>query len=571
MFRGWCIDSNDSLQGVSQAIAPTMAPPTPKQLHQIAQDRFGYNRLHPAQVEALQSLLSGHDTLAVMPTGSGKSAIYQLAALLIPGPTVIISPLIALQRDQARAIREHDIGKAVVINSALRKAAREEAFDSLEDPQLEFIFLAPEQFNNPETLAALQAARPSLFVVDEAHCISEWGHDFRPDYQRLAGVIEALGQPRVLALTATAAPLVQQEICDRLNLVRGRTLVSGFDRPNLELNVRRFEAEETKQLHLLEAAVAAPKPGIVYAATRQHTEEIAEAIDAKGLKAFHYHAGLSTTERRSVEASFQAGEIEVLVATTAFGMGIDKSDVRFVFHSDIPGSLDSYYQEMGRAGRDGEPAEICLFYCPDDLHRQRFFNATGKLHRDQVEAVATVLQATPEPLPPEALSQLNVSDNKLQQTINKLINADLAEITAEGDVAMDLTGPLPKAVGRAVEQVMDAQTSQKQRLNSRLEMMRGYAEVNGCRRKYLLNYFGEAFEGPCGNCDRCAAGIRSKSGARPFALHSDVLHRSWGPGQVMRYSGDKMTVLFEKSGYKVLSVRLVEQDGLLHPLSRKSA
>lgn len=543
-----------------------------KTLNRIAQERFGYDRLHPAQVEALQTLLSGHDTLAVMPTGSGKSAVYQLAALLIPGPTVVISPLIALQRDQARAIRDHDIGDVVVINSALRKAARKEAFDSLDEPELEFIFLAPEQFNNPETLEALKAAQPSLFVVDEAHCISEWGHDFRPDYQRLAAVIEALGQPRILALTATAAPLVQQEICDRLGMVNARTLVSGFDRPNLKLNVRQFAAEETKQLHLIQAAAKAPKPGIVYAATRQNTEDIAAALGAKGVKALHYHAGLSSQERRRVERAFQAGKVEILAATTAFGMGIDKSDVRFVFHSDIPGSIDAYYQEIGRAGRDGEPAETCLFYCADDLHRQRFFNATGKLHREQVQAVVTVLESQPEAVDPEDLTELNLSDNRLQQTINKLVDEDLAEVTTEGAIAMDLEGSsFPQAVKQAVARVMDAQASQKERLNSRLEMMRGYAEVKGCRRKYLLNYFGEAFEGPCGNCDRCAAGIEPQPGARPFALHSQVLHRTWGPGQVMRYSGDRMTVLFEKGGYKVLSAQLVKQEQLLRPLGRQSA
>jgi ATP-dependent DNA helicase RecQ len=238
-----------------------------QQIRQIAHSKFGYESLRSGQEAAIKSLLDGHDTLAVMPTGSGKSAIYQIAGFLIPGSTLIISPLLALQRDQVESITQQDVGEAAVVNSTVTTAEREETFKALEEEELEFLFLAPEQFNNPETLERLQKAKPSLFVIDEAHCISEWRHDFRPDYLRLGAVIEALGNPRILALTATAAPTVRDEIVERLEMRDPQVIVQGFDRPNIWLGVRRFEDEAEKQEALVKLVIRAKKPGIVYVAT----------------------------------------------------------------------------------------------------------------------------------------------------------------------------------------------------------------------------------------------------------------------------------------------------------------
>lgn len=350
-----------------------------KDLHKIAQERFGYDSLHPGQIAALQSILDGHDTLAVMPTGSGKSAIYQMAAYLMPGATVIVSPLVALQQDQVDSIAHHDVGEAALVNSTLKTGEREAAFAELEAGDLEFLFLAPEQFSNPETIDRLQAVQPSLFVIDEAHCISEWGHDFRPDYLRLNSVIHALGQPRILALTATAAPPVRTEIIDRLEMQNPKTIVQGFDRPNINLSVMRFEDDTEKQDSLIRWVSQAKKPGIVYVATRKRAESIAQTLQEAGVNAIFYHGGMKGDDRHQAQIQFMEDQAAVIVATTAFGMGVDKANVRFVAHYDISSSIDSYYQEIGRAGRDGEPAKAQLFYNPADLNIRRFFASGGQI------------------------------------------------------------------------------------------------------------------------------------------------------------------------------------------------
>ena len=308
---------------------------TPKQtpsLRKIAHDRLGFDNLRPGQEAAVRSVLEGRDTLAVMPTGSGKSAIYKLAASQIPGATIVISPLLALQHDQVSTIDHQDVGVAAVVNSTITPHQRTEIFEQWAEGKLEYLFLAPEQFNNPDTIEHLQAAKPSLFVVDEAHCISEWGHDFRPDYLRLGTIIDALGHPPILALTATASPPVREEIVHRLAMRDPQILVRGFDRPNLWLAVERFGDDEEKREVLIDRVKHAEKPGIVYAATRKVTEQIAELLKTEGVNAIAYHAGMKPKEREHAQDSFMNDQADVIVATTAFGMGVDKHNVRFVFH-----------------------------------------------------------------------------------------------------------------------------------------------------------------------------------------------------------------------------------------------
>jgi ATP-dependent DNA helicase RecQ len=347
----------------------------------IARESFGYQNFRPGQREAIEAVLAGRDALAVMPTGSGKSAIYQIAALEIPGSTVIVSPLLALQRDQLESIEAAELAEAAAVNSTIGAAERRETFSNLKGGHLEFLFLSPEQFRNPDVLRRLTAARPSLFVVDEAHCISQWGHDFRPDYLNLGAVARAIGRPPVLALTATASPDVRREIIERLGMKDPRVVVRGFDRPNIWLGVRSFEKEADQRDALLEAVEDAEEPGIVYTATRRHAEEIAGALLERGKNAACYHAGMKKKDRERVQSDFLAGRTPLLVATNAFGMGVDKPDVRFVFHYDISDSLDSYYQEIGRSGRDGLPATAMLFYRPADIHLHRFFASGGPRDR----------------------------------------------------------------------------------------------------------------------------------------------------------------------------------------------
>jgi ATP-dependent DNA helicase RecQ len=540
--------------------------PHREQIRQIAQSKFGYKSMRSGQESAIQSLLSGHDTLAVMPTGSGKSAIYQIATVLTGGSTVVISPLLALQQDQVESITEQNVGEAALVNSTVRTAKREEAFEALEEEELNFLFLAPEQFNNPETLKRLQNAKPSLFVVDEAHCISEWGHDFRPDYLRLGAVIEALGHPRILALTATAAPTVREEIIDRLGMHGPKTIVQGFDRPNIWLGVKRFEEEQEKENALIQRATRAKKPGIVYVATRKKAEKVAESLCNNGVQAIAYHAGMKAKEREDAQAAFMNDEAEVIVATTAFGMGIDKPNVRFVFHHDISDSVDSYYQQMGRAGRDGEKALAMLFYCPHDLDLRRFFASSGQIDVEQVEQVATLVQQQDEPIQRRELrEQTGLSQAKVATALNRLEEVGAVEMLPTGEVVASEDAP---EVKEAVQEAVQAQEHYQQYLRSRLEMMRGYAEVRNCRREYLLNYFGEKQDEPCGFCDNCMAGVvvEEDSDNQPFPLNSRVVHCSWGEGLVMRYEGDKMVILFDEVGYKTLGVDFVKQRRLLEPI-----
>ena len=508
--------------------------------------------------------MAGRDTLVVMPTGSGKSAIYQVPALLLDGPTVVVSPLIALQRDQVSGLLEHaGAGGAVQANSSQSERARDAAFEALQAGDVEFFFLAPEQLSKPEVLDAIAEARPSLFVVDEAHCISSWGHDFRPDYLRLHTAIERLGRPTVLALTATASPPVREEILDRLRLEDPAQIVRGFDRPNLHLEVQSFREDDQRREAVVLRAMSEAKPGLVYTATRKSTEAYADALEELGIDAAAYHAGRKAADREDVHTRFLAGELDVVVATTAFGMGIDKADVRFVLHAEVADSLDSYYQEIGRAGRDGEPAEAVLFYRQEDLGLRKFF-ASGGVDEQALKKVATLVNHADEALEPEELAEeMDVPKTRVAGLVNLLEQAGAVEVQDDGRLAAGEDDLSPQeAAGSAV----DVAESHRKVEKSRVEMMRAYAETTGCRRQFLLAYFGETLEEPCGNCDTCEAGTaqeQADADDSPFPLQSRVTHASWGSGVVMRYEGDRIVVLFEEVGYRTLSLEAVAARGLL--------
>ncbi len=533
----------------------------------IARRRFGFETLHPGQEAAIEAIVSGRDTLAVMPTGSGKSAIYQIASLLRKGPTIVVSPLIALQHDQVESIQRHHLGDAAEVNSMVAAGERDEAMEEFEEDELEFLFVAPEQFHNQETLDRIKEAGPGLFVVDEAHCISEWGHDFRPEYLRLGAVVEALGHPPVLALTATAAPPVRQEIMERLHMRDPLVVVRGFNRPNIWLGVEKFHDERTKTRALLERVTETEKPGIVYVSTRKHAEEIVSELTERGVKAVAYHAGMKTHDRQAAQEAFMTDEAEVMVATTAFGMGIDKPNVRFVFHYEISDSVDTYYQEIGRGGRDGAPAKAILFYRAEDLGIHRFFAGGGKVTVEQVEQVAEVVEDH------EASIEIEEIHEETGLTLTK-VNAALTRLEEVGVVEALPTGEVEEGQGEtgrheAAEAAVLAQEHHRAFERSRIEMMRGYAEVWDCRREYLLNYFGEAFHDPCDYCDNCNAGVTvaEDEGNEPFPLNSRVRHGVWGEGLVQRYEGDTMIVLFDDVGYKTLDTGFVTDSGALQAAS----
>jgi ATP-dependent DNA helicase RecQ len=534
-------------------------------IERAARDVLGFERLRPGQLEAAESVLGGRDTLAVLSTGSGKSAIYQLAGLLTKGATLVVSPLIALQRDQVDALRERALG-AAQLNSSVPDGERAEALAELAEDALEFLFLAPEQLANPEVLDELAAGGPSLIVIDEAHCISEWGHDFRPEYLRLGTAIETLGHPPVLGLTATAAPPVRDEIVHRLGLRDPEIVVRGFDRPNIDLAVERFHDERHKDEALLEAVAGAEKPGIVYAATRKRTEALAAALAERGVASAAYHAGLKGSEREAAQERFMDGDVEAIVATTAFGMGVDKAGVRFVFHAEVPESVDSYYQEVGRAGRDGEPARALLFYRPEDLGLRRFFAGSGHVGVDELREVAEAVADARDPVAPADLQErTDLSQTKLATAVSRLEDAGAVEVLPTGHVARPPSAP---PVDEAVQEALQTEEDRREFERSRLEMIRSYAETTGCRREFVLSYFGEPFEGPCGYCDNCRAGLvtADETADEPFALGARVAHPEWGAGVVQRYDDDHaVVVLFDEVGYKTLALEVVLERGLLEP------
>ena len=467
---------------------------------------LGFPSLRPGQEPAIRSLLEGHDTVLVQPTGSGKSAVYQLAGALIEGTTIVVSPLIALQKDQADAIQASRLDETVVLNSTLTTAEQREALDRIEEGEAEYIFLAPEQLGKPETLERLRASNVSLIAVDEAHCISQWGHDFRPDYLGLRHVIEALGHPPVIAMTATASKEVRAEIIERLGLQNPRIFVHGFDRPNISLRVDLFSNKNEKHDAVLRRVEFAEKPGIVYVSTHRHAETIAEELQQCGVDALFYHGGLRPKQREEIQNKFMSGEVPVIVATNAFGMGVDKPDIRFVYHADVSESLDGYYQEIGRAGRDGQPAEAVLFYRPQDISSQQYKTGSGSVDAQALELVAQALEQHHHRASREELArETSLSQRKLTNIVHKLEEVGAARQLENGDIeAAD-----ERTLTEITEAAASNQQQHKQQRRQRLLEMQGYAETRMCRREYMLRYFGDAYAGPCGNCDRCErAGIR---------------------------------------------------------------
>jgi len=341
---------------------------------QILTRTFRLERFRPQQREVIADILAGHDVVCVMPTGAGKSLCYQLPAVALGGLTIVVSPLIALMADQTRQLTDLAI-PTLLLNSSQDAARQRETLRKIHDGFEGILYVAPERFAAPSFRALLPQLKPRLFVVDEAHCVSFWGHDFRPDYMRLAEIREALGSPVTAALTATATPQVRTDIATHLNLRSPKLHVTGFDRPNLRYAARFFRNDGEKDGALLRGLAASPGTGIVYCATRKTVEELTAYLEQELSSRIvcGYHAGMSQSDRKCSQDRFMQGKGAVIVATNAFGMGINKPDIRFVLHYNLPGSVEAYYQEAGRAGRDGRSADCVLYHSPRDFGIQQFF------------------------------------------------------------------------------------------------------------------------------------------------------------------------------------------------------
>jgi ATP-dependent DNA helicase RecQ len=471
---------------------------------------FGFERFRPGQEEAAAAALAGRDVLVVMPTGAGKSLCYQLPALIRPDLTVVVSPLVSLMADQVGALERVAPGRAALVNAQQDAAANREALARARAGEVKLLYVAPERFSSPGFLEGLREASLGLFVVDEAHCVSQWGHDFRPDYFRLADAARWLGARAIVASTATATPEVARDIAVRLGLRDPVRVATGFDRPNLSFVVARCGSRADKHRRLV-AALSEPdaRPAIVYAGTRANCVRTAEALRSElGCTALAYHAGLERGARADVQRRFMDGEAEIVVATNAFGMGIDKADVRTVVHESVPSSLEAYYQEAGRAGRDGQPAQALLLAEGRDKGLHVFFIQRAEVEPELIERVAERLAFSAMDgrydLPFAELAADSDEVDQVRAVVGHLVSGGVVQPTP---APMDrLRGRVRKPLDRAARSAARTSAGEGSRVRWRqYRSIWAFVEGDECRRAAILRHFGDdaapAPLGPC--CDVC--------------------------------------------------------------------
>ena len=479
------------------------------QAREKLQEIFGFEDFLDGQEGVIEQILSGRDGSVVMPTGGGKSLCYQLPALCRGGVTLVVSPLIALMKDQVDALEERGVA-VTLINSTLTWNEQKERLEGMKNGAYRLVYIAPERFRASSFMSALSDVKIEMVAIDEAHCLSQWGHDFRPDYMRLGKALEDMGRPQCVALTATATPIVREDIRGVLNLREPFESISGFERPNLSFTITPVE-KVAQKYGRLKKVLAENKTGIVYCATRKKVEEVAETIHSWGLKCIAYHGGMSDQEREDTQNAFISREADIAVATNAFGMGIDRSDVRFVVHFEIPGSVEAYYQEAGRAGRDGEASVCELLFNYADTRTQEFFidgvNPGPGMIRDVYQFF------------------LNEADEnyEVHRTLDEIKDAigaknGMAVGAAVGSLIrgrwverFDVPGMRAKGTRLLKPDVLtrdltldEAALEEKERRDrEKLEKMVQLCYANTCRQQWVLEYFGEVDAPVCGSCDVC--------------------------------------------------------------------